>query len=102
MNILFLNTYQPTSNASGGIARVTCNLGNLFTENGHRCSVAYYHESNGQVEGCFEKTVQLTFRQEQPLLERFAASYDVFIIQIQMTKDYLNLAPVFGDIRKRF
>lgn len=102
MNILFLNTYQPTSNASGGIARVTCNLGNLFTENGHRCSVAYYHESNGQVEGCFEKTVQLTFRQEQPLLEKLAASYDVFIIQIQMTKAYLHLAPVFGDIRKRF
>lgn len=102
MNILFLNTYQPTSNASGGIARVTCNLGNLFTENGHRCSVAYYHESNGQVEGCFEKTVQLTFQQEQPLLEKLATSHDVFIIQIQMTKAYLHLAPVFGNIRKRF
>lgn len=102
MKILFLNTYQPTSNASGGIARVTCNLGNLFTENGHKCSLAYYKESDGQVEDCFENSVQLTFHKEQPLLEKLAAAHDVFIIQIQMSKAYLHLVPIFGQIRERF
>lgn len=102
MNILFLNTYQPTTNASGGIARVTCNLGNLFTLNGHRCSLAYYYASPGKEEKCFERSVKLTPKQEQPRLEELAACCDVFIIQIQMSKAYLRLIPLLDNIRKKF
>jgi len=102
MNILFLNTYQPTTNASGGIARVTCNLGNLFTLNGHKCSLAYYYASQGQEDECFERSVQLTLKQEQPILEELAASYNLFIIQIQMSKAYLHLISQLEEIKKKF
>lgn len=102
MNILFLNTYQPTSNASGGIARVTGNLGNLFTLNGHKCSLAYYYVSQGNEEKCFEKSVQLTLKREQPLLEELAESCHVFIIQIQMSKAFLHLIPILDCIKKKF
>ena len=102
MNILFLNTYQPTTNASGGIARVTCNLGNLFTLNGHKCSLAYYHASQGNEEKCFEKSVQLTLYKEQPRLEELAACCNVFIIQIQMSKAYLHLISLLDSIKKKF
>lgn len=102
MNILFLNTYQPTTNASGGIARVTCNLGNLFTLNGHKCCLAYYHASQGEEEKCFEKSVQLTPNLELPLLEELAACCNVFIIQIQMSKANLHLIPLLDVLKKKY
>lgn len=102
MNILFLNTYQPTCNTSGGIARVTCNLGELFTANGNICGLAYYLPSQGKTQDCFVRQVQLTAHSELPLLKELAASYDTFIIQIQMTKDYLYLIPMFDEIKAQF
>ena len=102
MNILFLNTYKPTSNASGGITRVTCNLGNLFSSNGYRCGVAYYYDVPGSVSDCFERVVQLDFHCEQSSLEELAASYQVYIIQIQMCKAHLYLMPMLYNVRKRF
>ena len=102
MNILFLNTYKPTTNASGGIARVTCNLGNLFTRNGRQCGVAYYYEVDGEVDDCFGKTVKLAIHQEQSVIEELAATYQVFIIQIQMSKVYLHLVPLFDNVRKKY
>lgn len=102
MNILFLNTYKPTSNASGGIARVTCNLGNLFSSNGYKCGVAYYYDVAGNVEGCFEIATQLDSHHEQSALEELAATYQVFIIQIQMSKAYLHLMPMLDVVKNRF
>lgn len=102
MNILFLNIFQPSGNASGGIARVTCNLGNLFTLNGHRCRLAYYNGSGRKDEDCFEESVQLTLHNEKHQLEPFAASSDVVIIQVQMTKAYMHLIPLFDLFRAKY
>ena len=102
MNILFLNIYKPTSNASGGIARVTCNLGNLFCSNGYKCGVAYYYDVAGNIDDCFERTAQLDFHHEQSMLEELAALYQVFVIQIHMSKAYLHLMPMLDVVRERF
>ncbi|MBR6082408.1 MAG: glycosyltransferase [Salinivirgaceae bacterium] len=102
MNILFLNVFKPTSNASGGIARVTCNLGNMFTLNGYRCAMAYYYGSAGVSVDSFESTTQLTIGQEQSALEELAATYQVFILQVQINKTFQHLIPILDAIRKRF
>lgn len=51
MNILFLNIFQPTENARSGIVRVTANLSRVFSENGHRCSIAYFIAMPGKEAG---------------------------------------------------
>lgn len=102
MNILFINTYKSTVNTNGGIARVTCNLGRLFTQNGYHCSMAYYYDSIGEVDDCFMTTEQLTFHHEKSVLEQMATTNEYFIIQAQMTKAYLHLVPVIDNIRKKF
>lgn len=102
MNILFVNTYKPTVNTSGGIARVTCNLGNLFTLNGYNCGVAFYYDSKGETESCFDSSTLLSFNKERPVLEELAASYQVFILQIQMSKAYLHLVPTLAYIREKY
>ena len=102
MKVLFLNLFKPTVNASGGIARVTGNLAKLFTQRGYACGVAYYNDSEGESDDCFETAVRLESGREEPVLKKLASSYQIFVIQIQMSKAYLHLVPLFEEIRHSF
>lgn len=101
MNILFLCTNKATRNASGGIARVTINLSRLFTDKGNICRMAYYNYVQGENDGCFESTIELTSDNQLQALMEQGAWADLFIIQIQMSKAYLHLIPIINSIRQR-
>lgn len=101
MNILFLCTFNVTRNASGGIARVTGNLSNLFTEKGHSCNLAYYNDVPGENSGMFRAVTKLKRNEEEQTLNALASENDVFIVQIQMNKANLYLLPFLDSIRKR-
>ena len=101
MNILFLCTNQATKNASGGIARVTINLSELFSDKGNRCRMAYFNAITGQEDGCFEKSICLTPQNQLQILMEQGAWADVFIVQVQMSKAYLYLIPILDSIREK-
>lgn len=102
MNILFLNIFRPTEDASGGIARVTRNLNRIFTENGHRCSLAYFIGMIEKETGEYYESVKLEQGNEYELLSRLAVDTDVVIIQIQMTKKYLYLLPILDRLKREY
>jgi len=102
MNILFLCTFNVTRNASGGIARVTGNLSNLFTEKGHSCSLAYYNDVPGENDGTFRTVTKLRRNEEEQALNGLAQENDVMIVQMQMSKANLYLLPVLDSLRKKY
>ena len=102
MNILFVCTFKVTENASGGIARVTGNLSNLFTGKGHICSLAYYNDVDGLPGGSFSKVTQLVRHQEKETLSSLASLNDVFIVQVQMSKTNLYLLPLLKSLREEY
>lgn len=102
MNILFLNTFKATKNASGGIARVTINLSRMFTDKGHICRLAYYLGAHGDEDDCFAESLQLETSNERKELERLASISDLFIIQIQMSKKNLYLLGILNDLRSKY
>ena len=101
MNILFLCTNQATRNASGGIARVTVNLSELFSSKGNRCRMAYFNAITGQEDGCFEQSVSLTPQNELEVLMEQGEWADVFIIQVQVNKEYLHVIPTIDAVRDK-
>ena len=101
MNILFLCTNQATRNASGGIARVTVNLSELFSGKGNRCRMAYYNAVSGQKDGCFEQSVMLSPQNELQILMEQGEWADVFIIQVQISKAYLHVIPTIDAVRDK-
>lgn len=64
--------------------------------------MAYYYDVAGNIDDCFERTAQLDFHHEQSMLEELAALYQVFVIQIHMSKAYLHLMPMLDVVRERF
>ena len=102
MNILFLCTFNVTRNASGGIARVTGNLSNLFTEKGHSCSLAYYNDVPGENGGMFRSVTKLKRNEEVLELNVLASQNEVIIVQIQMNKGNLYLLPILDSLRKKY
>lgn len=101
MNILFLCTNQATRNASGGIARVTVNLSELFSGKGNRCRMAYFNAVTGQEDGCFEQSLNLTPQNELQVLMEQGEWADVFIIQVQINKEYLHVIPTIDAVREK-
>ena len=101
MNILFLCTNQATRNASGGIARVTVNLSELFSNKGNRCRIAYFNSITGQEDGCFEQSLNLTPQNELEILMEQGKWADVFVIQVQINKEYLHVIPTIDAIREK-
>lgn len=101
MNILFLCTNQATRNASGGIARVTVNLSELFSGKGNRCRMAYFNAITGQEDGCFEQSMNITPQNELDVLMEQGEWADVFIIQVQIYKEYFHVIPTIDAVREK-